>query len=146
MADDLLLQALANQQKEYQQNNLWSQGGDILGAFSQNMLKNPDQENPNDSLIASLVSGLGSGFAKGYGQSQVRQQMADYSKVLGNVAKDLYSGGDMSQYYDSPFQSIAQVAPALKFSQMANQYEQKQKHLHHILLYMFYHYNHLQHS
>lgn len=128
MADDLLLQALANQRKQSEQNNMWNIGAQALQGSSQAYLQNQDPyANPNDNLIGALITGLGSGFAKGMGQQQVKQEMADYTNSLRNVAKDYYTGADLTGYAKSPYQSISDIVPQLEFGRAASQYERNQK-------------------
>ena len=125
---DPLLEALAQQKQYFNQNNFWGQAGDSLGAVSTAYGQNQDEgSNPNSNLVGALLTGIGSGFMKGYGQQEVRRQTADFANVLRGVAKDYYSGGDLSSVYNSPYQALQDAAPALEFGRAANQYEQAQK-------------------
>lgn len=125
---DPLLEALAQQKQYFNQNNFWGQAGDALGAVSTAYGQNQDEgSNPNSNLVGALLTGIGSGFMKGYGQQEVRRQTADFANVLRGVAKDYYSGGDLSSVYNSPYQALQDAAPALEFGRMQSQQERQNK-------------------
>lgn len=123
---DLLVQALLNEQKRYNQNDIYGQGAQYLGNFSQQMMRD-NSADPKDALTASLISGLAGGLMQGYAQKAQRDYTAQLAQSLRGASKNFYETGDSSGFYNSPYQSFREVAPLLDYQMDQSNFENRQK-------------------
>ena len=123
---DELVQALMNEQKRYQQQNLFNSGGDLLNSYSQQMMQGQGANN-NGNLTASIIAGLAGGLSKGYAQKQNRDFAQELAQSLRGTSKAFYETGDASGFYNSPYQSVQEIAPLMQFKMDASNFDQRQK-------------------
>jgi hypothetical protein len=123
---DALVQALMAEQKRYQQNNIFDQGGNILSSYGNSILAS-NEGNPQDNITAALISGLAGGFSRAYAQKANRDFAGELAQNLRGLSKDYYQTGNMQGFYDSPYQSVREIAPALEFSRDQVMFDNAQK-------------------
>ena len=115
-----------NQQKQYQQQDVYSQGAQYLNNYGAQLMRDESMD-PNDRLTASIISGLAGGLMGGYAQKAQQDYTTQLAQSLRGASKSFNQTGDSSGFYDSPYQKVREIAPLLDFQRDQQMFENQQK-------------------